>query len=453
MLVVGLDSAPPEIVFSPRHASRLKNFRHLMEGGIYSPLQSIIPPITIPAWACMFTGLTPGHLGIYGIRNRKDYSYEALQFATSHSLRAKTLWNALSDAGKSSLLIGVPPSYPPPMVRGNLISCFLTPDNPFSYTYPPELKEEIESRFARPYPTDVRDFRTENKSQLLQQIYDITEIHFQVLKYLLMEKEWDLAVFVEMGTDRIHHGFWKFFDETHPKFQPGNPFQNAIPDYYAFLDEKVGEILALLDEGTTVLIVSDHGAKRLDGGFCINEWLIKEGYLRLKREPKEVTRFSASLVDWAHTCAWGEGGYYARLYINLQSREPQGVVKPHEYESLCREIKQKLESEVDDRGRLLRNQAFLPHEIYPVVNGIPPDLILLPGDLYWRSIGSIGYSTLWTPENDTGPDDANHAMEGVFIAWGRGISPTLASPCLSITEVAGFIAPLLTVPFPGAIPL
>ncbi len=50
-----------------------------------------------------------------------------------------------------------------------------------------------------------------------------------------------------------------------------------------------------------------------------------------------------------------------------------------------------------------------------MVNGIPPDLIVYFGDLLWRSVGSVGLNTIHTFENDTGPDDANHAQHGVFI--------------------------------------
>lgn len=46
-------------------------------------------------------------------------------------------------------------------------------------------------------------------------------------------------------------------------------------------------------------------------------------------------------------------------------------------------------------------------------------------DLYWRSAGTIGHPSLYLDENDTGPDDAVHAHEGMYIwhtpgAAGRG---------------------------------
>jgi predicted AlkP superfamily phosphohydrolase/phosphomutase len=35
-----------------------------------------------------------------------------------------------------------------------------------------------------------------------------------------------------------------------------------------------------MEDDTAVLVVSDHGAQRLDGGFCVNEWLYREGLWR-----------------------------------------------------------------------------------------------------------------------------------------------------------------------------
>ena len=59
-LVIGLDSAAPEILFADE---RLTNIRRLMEAGCYGRLETVIPPITVPAWMCMSTSQDPGSLG------------------------------------------------------------------------------------------------------------------------------------------------------------------------------------------------------------------------------------------------------------------------------------------------------------------------------------------------------------------------------------------------------
>ena len=164
-----------------------------------------------------------------------------------------------------------------------------------------------------------------------------------------------------------------------------------------------------------MLVVSDHGAKRMDGGLCFNQWLIQEGYLVLKAEPKPGTKFSPALVDWTQTRAWGDGGYYGRLFLNVQGREPQGVVPPDQVESLKAELTAKLEILPDEHGKPLGNRVFRPETLYAQTRNVAPDLIVYFGDLHWRSVGSLGHPSIWTHDNDTGPDDANHAQQGIFL--------------------------------------
>jgi predicted AlkP superfamily phosphohydrolase/phosphomutase len=411
--VIGLDCAPPELVFD-RWGAELHNLRRLRETGVWGALESAIPPITVPAWMCMMTGKDPGTLGIYGFRNRKDHSYEGLAFASSRMIREETVWDILAKHGKRSILLGLPLTYPPRPINGLMVCDFLAPDTSVEYTYPPELKAEIQSAVGD-YIIDVRDFRTNDKDRLLAEIYTMTERRFRLARHLLTNHPWDFFIMVEMGTDRIHHGFWRYFDPEHPLYTAGNPYENAIRDYYLAVDREVGETLAVLPDDTLVLVVSDHGAKRMDGGICFNEWLIREGYLALKEPVTEVTKFSPALVDWSRTKAWGDGGYYGRLFLNVKGREPNGIVPPEKYEALCSELKEKLEALGDEHGRPIGTKVFRPQEVYRATANIPPDLIVYFGDLNWRSVGSLGSGTVWTHENDTGPDDANHAQYGIAI--------------------------------------
>jgi predicted AlkP superfamily phosphohydrolase/phosphomutase len=52
--------------------------------------------------------------------------------------------------------------------------------------------------------------------------------------------------------------------------------------------------------------------------------------------------------------------------------------------------------------------------VYTEVRGVAPDLIVYFGDLAWRSVGQVGTGEIFTYENDTGPDGANHDRTGVF---------------------------------------
>ncbi|MBX6342849.1 MAG: alkaline phosphatase family protein, partial [Thermomicrobiaceae bacterium] len=386
--------------------------RGLMERGVWGPLESVTPPITVPAWSCMMSGRDPGELGIYGFRNRADYSYDKMTIANSTAVKAPRVWEVLSTAGKRVGVVGVPGTYPPKPVNGYLITSFLTPSTDSQFTYPHDFRNEVFRWADGDYMLDVRNFRTDNKDWLLEQIYLMTDKRFTVAEHMVTELPWDFFMMVEMGTDRIHHGFWRYHAADHRLYEPGNKFEHAIHDYYRHVDARIGQLLSLVPEETAVLVVSDHGAKTMHGGIAVNDWLIREGYLALESSPEGVQRFEDVKVDWSRTRVWGEGGYYARIFFNVQGREPRGIVPPAEYEALRQEVKAKLEAITDEQGRNIGTRVFLPQEVYKQVNGIPPDLIVYFGDLGWRSIGSGGNPTIQVRENDTGPDDANHAPYG-----------------------------------------
>ena len=80
------------------------------------------------------------------------------------------------------------------------------------------------------------------------------------------------------------------------------------------------------------------------------------------------------------------------------------------------ELAERIAAIPDHLGRPLGTKVFRPEDVYPEINGVAPDLIVHFGDLLWRSVGTIGGDDgIHTFENDTGPDDANHAQDGMII--------------------------------------
>ena len=426
LLVLGLDCADPHLVFE-RFKDRLPAINSLIRQGTYGRLESSIPCITVPAWSSMLSGRDPGVLGIYGFRNRQDYSYSQITTADSRAVKVRRVWDYCTEAGLESVLIGVPQTYPVKPLNGHLVSCFLTPGVESAFAYPAIFKQEV-LNITPQYQFDVKNFRTEEKSRLLQQIIDLTEVQFKLVKHSLKSKPWDFLMHVNMGVDRIHHGFWRYHDTQHRLYTPGNPFESAIADYYAMVDGMIGQLLELIDDNTTVLIVSDHGIKRMDGGICVNEWLWRNGWLALKTPPQPgvIQPFDEALVDWSKTRAWSSGGYYGRIFLNVEGREPQGIIPAAHYAQVRAELAEALAGIPGADGEALQTTVYTPQAIYNTVNGIAPDLLVYFGDLHWRAVGSFGHGQHYTFENDTGPDEANHAQHGLFVLYephqcGRGM--------------------------------
>ena len=111
----------------------------------------------------------------------------------------------------------------------------------------------------------------------------MTDKRFALARHLLTTKPWDFFMMVEMGTDRVHHAFWQYMDPAHHRYEPGNPYESVIADYYEHVDRKVGELLEVIPDDAYVLVVSDHGAQCMEGGIAHQRMADPEG---LPRPPR-----------------------------------------------------------------------------------------------------------------------------------------------------------------------
>ena len=412
--IIGLDSVPPELLFD-KLLDKLPNIKKMYKSGLHGKLRTCDPPITVPAWMVMMTGKDPGQLGIYGFRHRRGHSYNDGYVVNSNHVRERTVWEILSAHGKRSIVLGVPPGYPPKPVPNALqVSCFLTPSTERPFTFPPELRDEVLKAAGGRYVFDVT-LRTEDRDRLREELFDMTRRRFDVAEYLAESKPWDFFIMHEIGFDRLHHAFWKFFDPNHPKYIKGNRYEKIDEEYYAMVDERIGRLLRLFGKDCVTFVLSDHGSKAMKGAFCVNEWLERQGYLTFKNIASSVTEIEKAEVDWTKTKAWGWGGYYARIFFNVKQREEEGVIErssfDHEKERLTR-----LVLKIRDKdGKMMKNKVLEPESLYRDAIGDQPDLMLYFGGLDWRSAGTIGHGGLFLSENDTGPDDSVHSMDGIIL--------------------------------------
>jgi predicted AlkP superfamily phosphohydrolase/phosphomutase len=301
-----------------------------------------------------------------------------------------------------------------------MVSCFLTPGGDAPYTFPRSLARELEASFGA-YEPDVPEFRTTELDRVRRDLFRTTAQHFDIARHLWTERRPDFLMMVEIGTDRLHHAFWTHLDPEHPRHDPASPHREVGEAYYRYVDERIGELLSLAGEDTDVLVVSDHGARPMLGGMAINEWLLREGYLTLERPPREPATPASLGVDWRHTRAVGEGGYYARVFLNVEGRDPNGVIPASRYEEEREALARRLERMPGPDGAPLVNRVDRPEAVYRRVRGRAPDLLVYFGDLAYRSLGTVGHGRVWLEANDAGPDGANHDWDGIVIAAGPSV--------------------------------
>ena len=412
VLLFGIDGMPPELAFN-KWLDSMPNIKKLMQKGSYASLNSAIPPSTIVAWNSMISGKDTSEIGVFSYTKKDEKG--KMRLVSSYDVKCKLMWDILGEQDKKSIALYVPLSYPVKKINGCMVSGFLTPDANADCAYPESIKEKIK-KFGNPelffdVAVGLANHKALPVEQLLEKTYKMTDMQIDLLKEMIQNEEWDFFMSVMIGTDRLQHMLWRHFDETHRKFIKDSPHKDALKDYYSYLDKKLGEIIDMLDEDTTVIVVSDHGMVKQEGKININNWLIEHGYMVLKKEITEKTRFSLDLVDMEKSIAYGGGAYNARIYIN----KPDDKIRD--------ELIQKLKDIPDDKGNKLQTKVYKKEEIYKDTSSKEcPDLTVYFDDLRWASNPDLGIPGLHSWETAVGADSAGHSRQGCFIInrWKKG---------------------------------
>ena len=234
VMIIGLDSAKPSLVLE-RWRDDLPALAGLMGGA--RTAADVGDPADHRARVVLHDG-QPDARRLRGLRLPEPLRppYEGAFVADSTAIREPRLWDLLSDAGSPSIVIGVPGTYPPRPLTGVMVSCFLTPSTESRYTYPARAQGRESRRSSASTCSTARTSAPTTRTTSSKQIYQMTDRRFALAEHLLETRPWQLFAMVEMGVDRIHHGFWKYMDPEHRGHEPGNPFEHAIRDYYVHLD-------------------------------------------------------------------------------------------------------------------------------------------------------------------------------------------------------------------------
>jgi len=179
------------------------------------------------------------------------------------------------------------------------------------------------------------------------------------------------------GTDRIQHMFWRYLEDGHPAAAgTENPEHgNAIEDLYARNDALVGKVMQKLKPGDLLMVLSDHGFTSFRRGVNLNRWLLDHGYLVLKEGADGSSEWLRD-VDWSKTRAYVLG--LTGMFLNLEGREGEGIVKKEGAAALKAEIVEKLSGLTDEeKGEVGINEVFDTAKLYqgPYLGNAPDMLI------------------------------------------------------------------------------
>ena len=492
VVVVGLDGATLDVIRPLVERGRLPNLSKIMERGVQGELQSTIHPITPQAWTSFMTGKRAGKHGIFDFSRRRKGTYE-IEFVNASARQAESIFSMLSRSKRTVGAIGIPFSFPPEEVNGFMLSGMDAPGEDGRAVYPASVYDEIRRRFGH-YHIHLASpvGRRIDQAKFWKDIRTEDENRTEISRYLMKRYPCDLFMTVYNNTDRVAH---QHLDEAvYEAIRNGTQgdAEDLLVKTYENTDAHVGQILSDLDEGTTVIIMSDHGSGPIRRIFFLNRWLEQKGYLSylpgkvdpvkaaikrarflakrfLPRSAKNFieTRFgglrdkvesmlSFADIDWQNTKAYGFG-MYGNIYINLKGREPSGVVAPGaEYESLRDELSEGLKDLTDpDSGEQIIQEIYRREDLYegPCVEEAPDLLIGWKDYSYYTSV-SLGKEEgdIFGPPMNIDCSEykhvGTHRLNGTFMAMGEGIKQGTEVFGAEICDVAPTILYLLGDPIP-----
>ena len=442
-LVIGWDGAPYNKISRWIEEGKLKNIGELSRKGAFGPLQTTDLTISSCAWTTMVTGVNAGKHGVYDFFGTNfvgdSYFREPIN---SRWRRAKAVWNYMSEYRYRIGTVNIPITYPADKVNGFMVGGMMSPgvDAP-GFTYPANLLKDYPH--LKEYRIDVEGAKHLDRDKFIYEVNKTIDERFELFKYLIRKEDLDIFFGVFTSSDRFSHYMWHFFDDLHPnrvneREEDLEKYKNSLLELYQKLDEYLG---ILIDEfgADNVIVVSDHGFASIYKYFEFNKWLYQKGYLEFK--PKEEwedfkhgklnpkRNYIYGKVNWKKSVAYmiGKRG---SVYINLEGREPQGIVKKSKYESLVEDLIGEIKKIKDpETGEYIVEDALPREEIFHgKYVGEAPDILTFFKDKY----ASIGYIVeLKTPELYIVNNDPELELElgieryaGIFIAGGNSFKHT-----------------------------
>ncbi|MFT4867548.1 MAG: putative AlkP superfamily phosphohydrolase/phosphomutase [Candidatus Nanohaloarchaea archaeon] len=266
LLVFGMDGAVEEWVDEAIDRGLMPNLEKFREQGCFGKMDSTTPPITIPAWVSMFSGLQPDKFDTYHMTEMNpDYSRSSI---TSSRWQGEMLWDKLE--GEFGL-INVPGTSPLWPVNGYVFEGFPMVEDPS--VYPESLKEKLpEFDFVE---KDGQATRERRRQAFFTNFHKRKEIFDKI------DEDADVRIEVYQLTDTTAHRS-KNLDQ--------------IMEAYEEVDKVLGKRMEEYDD---ILLVSDHGFTHIDKMFYVNTWLENRGLLNQKTgsDDSEEDKSSRTLMD------------------------------------------------------------------------------------------------------------------------------------------------------------
>ena len=491
-VVLGFDAL--DFRYLDEFRDSLSNFDALRSEGIEAPLESTFPPWTGSAWPSMYTGVDPGHHGVYGFFHYGTNYPDEATLASRNDVKAPALWNYLSSRDRPSIVLNVPVTHPADPIEGVLIPGYLAAED--EATHPPELREELREALGEDYRIYSRAEMSDDPDEKRAGYLDLIRMRGDAAIHLLTEHDWDVAVIQVQKTDAAFHNF----DDA-----------ETFRRIYGAADEMLGRIRETVDDAN-VIVCSDHGIGPVTGyNVYVNEILANRGFvettdqasgsslgrekaaltgqgshgsdddsdllvaalsavgsvlsrvglspgdvyglaqragvapLLMKVVPRGYVSSVSENVDWRRSKAYCRSNTELGVRINLEGREPNGVVSEEEYEAVRDEIIDVFSDLRTPDGEPAFEFVKRREEVYdgPYAEDAC-DVLFMPTDMN-NAVATRLIGSEFVPI-----EKYDHQQYGAFIADGPAFDGSVELDELALTDVAPTIMAAAGLPVPAA---
>jgi predicted AlkP superfamily phosphohydrolase/phosphomutase len=430
----------------------LPNVSALMAEGAHGGLNSTIPSHSWAAWSTFLTGMNPGGHGVFDFVEIDPTDPQKRTPISSDSIKAPTFVERLSAAGREIRLGNVPVTFPPFPVKGRMISGVAIPQGA-EFVHPPEWGRELQN--TAPFPINGMEwtrFDADPKALVTEAQRFIEQRTASFLE--MLRGDWVGGACVYVVTDRLQHPFANHLIPSHPDYAHLSigALAESLRETYRLLDQSLGRLRDAAGAEAIVILMSDHGFRGVTHRVNPNLLLAEFGFQEPTRSAGAKTAVvsspiaravarsrwgrmikqrirAPSVIDWTKTIAYQSGTGFG-VSVNLQGREPRGVVPAGSHDRVREEVRDALLSFRDSATDSVPIEAvWRREELYsgPYLEQAP-DLIIEWNDLWdYRNTGPLTGRVDW-PSGD-------HRREGILAAAGPGV-PRKTLPLHEISDMA-----------------
>jgi predicted AlkP superfamily phosphohydrolase/phosphomutase len=462
VLALAVDAAEPTLIRRMIEQEEMPALKSLLAEGSWMSVKSPADIGSGSVWPSFLTGQAPSVHGVYG-----EWCWEpermGIQRITGRQL--SPFWKGLAENGTTVGVLDVPFMPLVGLSKGFEVSEW----GPHEVlegrvdAAPERVANLVANQVPHPLSYDRLDAGgPDDYQRLTSASLDGIRLRGSLAQDLIRQTRPNLSLIAFTEIHHAAHFLWHTVEPEHEVFAR-NVFGNlrtvkpALTDLYREVDRQIGDLIETFGAGATIMVFSLHGMQPCHGvPALLSPLLCEKGFARLagwnskswteraialmaavkRRSPTALKKLYYKIVpptathrlarptmmpvyDWNQTRAFSlPSDQHGWIRINLKGREARGIVPIGEYDALCRELEQVIQSLSTVDGKPLARRVIRTTERgEDAVRLRIPDLVVHWKDEVFRAPLRIRDSAVRSQPVGR-KFNGQHALEGFCILRG-----------------------------------